>query len=107
MLYWIHNRVVRFISSSDQGEASYELTTLEQRKQGESGPERAAAAMHDVDGHDGLAILRGAHEEEEVEVYESFITVMLTNRQLPLHFVGWRLLLIRSALLRERGPAPN
>lgn len=83
MLYWIHNRVVRFMSSED-GEAAYELTTLEQWKEAESGPERAAAAMHDEDGHDGLAVSRGAHEEEEVEVYESFITVMLTNRQLPL-----------------------
>jgi type VI protein secretion system component VasA len=83
MLYWIHNRVVRLVSS-DHGEASYELTTLEQWKQAKSGPERAAAAMHDDDGHDGLAVSRGAHEEEEVEVYESCITVMLTNRHLPL-----------------------
>lgn len=82
MLYWIHNRVVRFTQS--HGEASYELTTLEQWKEAESGPDRAAAAMHDDDAFDGLAVSRGAHEEEEGEVYESFITVMLTNRQLPL-----------------------
>ena len=83
MLYWIHNRVVKYASSRD-GEACYELTTMEQWKEAESGPDRSAAAMHDEDGNDGLAVSRGAHEEEEVEVYESFITVMLTNRQLPL-----------------------
>jgi anaphase-promoting complex subunit 2 len=44
--------------------------------------DRAAAAMHDEDAHDGLAVSQGAHKEEEVQVYESFITFMLTNRQL-------------------------
>lgn len=84
MLYWIHNRVVKF-GTTPQDEACYELTTMEQWKEAESGPDRAAAAIHhDDDGSEGLAVSRGAHEEEEVQVYESFITVMLTNRQLPL-----------------------
>ena len=84
MLFWVHNRVVKFATGQD-GDAYYELPTMEAWKEAEAGPDRAAAAaMHDEDGHDGLAVSRGAHEEEEVQVYESFITVMLTNRQLPL-----------------------
>ncbi len=84
MLYWVHNRVVKFATLQD-GEACYELPTMEAWKEAEAGPDRTtASAMHDDDGHDGLAVSRGAHEEEEVQVYESFITVMLTNRQLPL-----------------------
>ena len=83
MLYWIHNRVVKFATLQD-GEPCYELTTMEQWKEAESGPDRSAASMHEEDGNDGLAVSRGAHEEEKVDVYESFITVMLTNRQLLL-----------------------
>jgi anaphase-promoting complex subunit 2 len=78
MVFWVHNRVVKFATAQD-GEACYELPTMEAWQEAD----RAAAAMHDEDGHDGLAVSQGAHEEEEVQVYESFITVtMLTNRQL-------------------------
>lgn len=89
MLFWIHNRVVKFSKTSD-GEVTFELVTMEQWKvatesDGGTDSHGASSAMHlHDDAHDGVAVSRGAHEEEEVQVYESFITVMLTNRQLPL-----------------------
>ena len=61
MLFWAHNRVVKFATGQD-GDAYYELPTMETWKEAEAGPDRAAAAaaMHDEDAHDGLAVSRGA-----------------------------------------------
>jgi anaphase-promoting complex subunit 2 len=76
MAFWISNRVVTFV-----GDKEYSLSSLEQRQ---LGGDQMMALMDDDHGA-GLAVSVSAQEEEEMEVYESYVKVMLTSlHQAPL-----------------------
>jgi anaphase-promoting complex subunit 2 len=77
MAYWISNRVVTFTSNDRSVE--YKLTSLAERQR-----EHHHGVMDDQD-ETGQAVSAAAQEEEEMEVYESYISVMLTSlQQAPL-----------------------
>jgi anaphase-promoting complex subunit 2 len=77
MAYWVNNRVIKLLPGANH---EYEVATREHLLEGEND---AAASMMDED--DGQAVSAMAQEEEEMEVYESYICGMLTNMgQLPL-----------------------
>lgn len=86
MTYWINNRVVQIVPDVAAKAAVYELTSREQwLEAADDGPGGIATSMTDEDGSGGQAVSIGAQEEEEMEVYESFVCGMLTNLgQLPL-----------------------
>ena len=79
MLYWITHRVVVMVGEHDApAGASYTLAAHAQR-QGEIDPQH-----HDDDGgggggHTTTAVSAANQQEEEHEVYESYISVMLTS----------------------------
>jgi anaphase-promoting complex subunit 2 len=53
--------------------------------QGDNNPHSGVASMMDDDGSEGQAVSVFAQEEEEIELFESFIMGMLANMgQLPL-----------------------
>ncbi|KAG7364668.1 anaphase promoting complex APC subunit 2 [Nitzschia inconspicua] len=78
MAYWINNRVIKQLHGQP---VRYEVATREHFMQHDH---ENAAAMED-DGMEGNAVSVLAQEEEEMEVFESYIVGMLTNLgQLPL-----------------------
>jgi anaphase-promoting complex subunit 2 len=77
MAYWINNRVIKQLHGQP---VRYEVATREQFMQHDH-----VAAGTDDDGMEGNAVSVLAQEEEEMEVFESYIVGMLTNLgQLPL-----------------------
>lgn len=81
MGYWVNNRVVALIPGSSP--ITYEVATTDHLLQGENDQAAAVVAMDDE--HHGQGVSVAAQEEEEMEVYESYICGMLKNLgQLPL-----------------------
>ena len=85
MSYWINHRVIKIVRGRGSS-IRYEVATREHLLQGENDPDSAAvASMMDEDGSESQAVSVLAQEEEEMDVYESYICGMLTNLgQLPL-----------------------
>ena len=82
ILYWVNNRVVKLVPGPPVG---YELATQEYLLQMEDG-ETNISSMLDDDGSGEQAVSIFAQEEEEMEIFESYIYGMLTNLgQLGLH----------------------
>ncbi len=82
MAFWVNSRVIRLVPGSA---VLYEVATREHLLQGENNPENAVASMMDDDCGEGQAVSVFAQEQEEMEVFESYIVGMLTNLgQLPL-----------------------
>ena len=73
MLYWVNSRVIKLVPGSSIG---YELSTREYLLQGE---DDQTSSILDNDGMDEQAVSVFAQEEEEMEIYESYIYGMLTN----------------------------
>lgn len=83
MTYWIHHRVIKPVHAAD-GTHAYELASQEHLMQDPRGHGGIHSLM-EGDEHDGVAVSVGAQEDEEMEVFESYIFGMLTNLgQLPL-----------------------
>jgi anaphase-promoting complex subunit 2 len=83
MAYWVNNRVIRLVPNPSS--VVYEVATREHLLQGANDPENAVASMMDDDGSEGQAVSFFAQEQEEMDVFESYIVGMLTNLgQLPL-----------------------
>ncbi|KAL3933625.1 MAG: hypothetical protein SGBAC_010313 [Bacillariaceae sp.] len=81
MAYWVNYRVIKLIPGREQ--VTYEVATTEHLLQGENDQNAAFASIDDED--QVQAVSHAAQEEEEMEVYESYICGMLTNLgQLPL-----------------------
>jgi anaphase-promoting complex subunit 2 len=82
MAYWINNRVIKQLHPQP---GRYEVATREHFMQHDHEAGGVAAAGTDDDGMEGNAVSVLAQEEEEMEVFESYIVGMLTNLgQLPL-----------------------
>jgi anaphase-promoting complex subunit 2 len=82
MIYWVNSRVIKLLQGQP---VSYEVATREHFLQAENDPDSAVASMMDDDGSDSQAVSMFAQQEEEMEVFESYIVGMLTNLgQLPL-----------------------
>jgi anaphase-promoting complex subunit 2 len=76
MSYWITQRVVTLLPTKDPSKSTYSLSSRAERLlQGD------AHGLMDDDEHGGQAVSASAQEEEEMEVYESYISVMLTSLQ--------------------------
>jgi anaphase-promoting complex subunit 2 len=81
MSYWVNKRVVKLIPGSSP--VTFEVATTEHLLQGEN--DHAAAVVAMDEDHHGQGVSVAAQEEEEMEVYESYICGMVTNLgQLPL-----------------------
>ena len=79
MAYWVNNRVVQQVSGSNPIE--YVVATREHMVQGQ----HDSIEDMDEDGTEGQSVSVVAQDEEEMEIYESYICGMLTNMgQLPL-----------------------
>ena len=85
MGYWVNNRVIRLLSDGSPN-VTYEVATPEHLLEGDNDPDKKSVLHMDEDDHHGnQAVSVAAQEEEEMEVYESYICGMLTNMgQLPL-----------------------
>ncbi len=75
MMYWVNSRVIKLVQGSTVG---YELATREYLLQGEDDENNISSIMED-DGSGEQAVSVFAQEEEEMEIYESYISGMLTN----------------------------
>jgi len=75
MTYWVNNRVIKLIPDSP---IRYEVATRDYLLQGDT-DHSAVASIIDEDGSDVQAISMLAQEEEEMEIFESYIIGMLTN----------------------------
>lgn len=75
MLYWVNSRVIKLVPGST---VAYELATREHLLQGED-DQNNVASMLDDEGAGEQAVSVFAQEEEEMEIYESYIYGMLTN----------------------------
>ena len=74
--YWVNNRVIKIFSSKP---VVYEVVGRDHFLQGNN-DNRDVAAIVDEDGGDGShAVSIFAQEEEEMEIYQSYIFGMLTN----------------------------
>jgi len=73
--YWVNNRVIKLVPDSP---AIYEVATRDHLLRGEN-DHNDVASMMDEDGSDAQAVSIFAQEEEEMEIYESYIVGMLTN----------------------------
>jgi anaphase-promoting complex subunit 2 len=81
MAYWVNNRVIKLVPGREQ--VTYEVATTEHLLQGENDHSAGVASIDDEDHGQGVSL--AAQEEEDLEVYESYICGMLTNLgQLPL-----------------------
>jgi anaphase-promoting complex subunit 2 len=75
--FWVNNRVLRQVPGNS---SAFDLTTLAHLQQGDND-----ADMMDEDVHEGHAVSVSAQEEDEMELFESYIVGMLKNmQQLPL-----------------------
>lgn len=82
MAYWVNNRVIKLLPGEPN---RYAVATHEHMLQDDNDPGSAVASMNDDDGTEGQAVSAFAQEEEEMEIYESYIIGMLINMgQLPL-----------------------
>jgi anaphase-promoting complex subunit 2 len=82
MGYWVNNRVIKLLPGHP---VRYEVATRDHLMQGDNNPHSGVASMMDDDGSEGQAVSVFAQEEEEIELFESFIMGMLANMgQLPL-----------------------
>jgi anaphase-promoting complex subunit 2 len=82
MTYWISHHVVTL--RAVRGKVEYMLASVQaDSRQGLSpgASNRLAMMMMEDDDGDGQAVSATAQEEEEMSIYESYITVMLTNMQ--------------------------
>ena len=75
MAYWVNNRVIKLVTGSP---VTYELATREYLLQGDN-DHTTVSSMLDDDGSGEQAVSVLAQEEEEMEIYESYIFGMLTN----------------------------
>ena len=75
MSYWVNNRVIKLLPGSS---IEYELATRESLLQAEDGLKNVSSMLDD-DGFGEQAVSILAQEEEEMEIYESYIYGMLTN----------------------------
>lgn len=75
MLYWVNSRVIKLVPGASVG---YELSTREYLLQ-EEDDQNNITSMLDDDGIGEKAVSVFAQEEEEMEIYESYIYGMLTN----------------------------
>jgi anaphase-promoting complex subunit 2 len=73
--YWVNNRVIKLVPGSP---VKYEVATRDHLLQGDI-DHSAVASMVDEDGSDAQAVSIFAQEEEEMEIFESYIVGMLTN----------------------------
>jgi len=73
--YWVNNRVIKLVLGSP---VIYEVATRDHLLRGED-DHNDVASMMDEDGSDAQAVSIFAQEEEEMEIYESYIVGMLTN----------------------------
>lgn len=73
--YWVNNRVIKLVLASP---VIYEVATRDHLLRGED-DHTDVASMMDEDGSDAQAVSIFAQEEEEMEIYESYIVGMLTN----------------------------
>lgn len=81
MAYWVNNRVIKVVSGSQP--STYKVATTDHLLQGENDQVAAVVAMEE--DQNGQSVSIAAQEEEEMEVFESYICGMLTNLgQLPL-----------------------
>ena len=81
MAYWVNNRVIKLVSGSQP--STYKVATTDHLLQGENDQVAAVVAMEE--DQNGQSVSIAAQEEEEMEVFESYICGMLTNLgQLPL-----------------------
>lgn len=82
MGYWVSNRVVKAVPSSQPNQVIYQVASHEHLSQGEHD---LAGSMMELDHGDSQAFSAMAQEEEEMGTYEHYIVGMLTNLgQLPL-----------------------
>jgi anaphase-promoting complex subunit 2 len=77
MFFWINNHVIRLLSGGSP--MRYGVATHEHMLHGGNKFGDKTAGMMGDDGIDNLVISAAAQEEEEMEVYESYIVGMLTN----------------------------
>lgn len=90
MAYWITKRVVTFTSTTlDATKVEYTLASRAERLQHQNEDQHHDhhGLLVDDDGHNntGQAASASAQEEEDMEAYESYISVMLTSlQQAPL-----------------------
>jgi anaphase-promoting complex subunit 2 len=85
MTYWVNNRVVRIVGQGSGGGPVYELATPSHLQEGGAYRDHHADAMMMDEDMGDQAVSVSAQEEEEIQVYESYIMGMLTNlQQLPL-----------------------
>mmetsp|Transcript_24059 Transcript_24059/g.66682 ORF Transcript_24059/g.66682 Transcript_24059/m.66682 type:complete len:771 (+) Transcript_24059:105-2417(+) len=75
MQYWVNNRVIRLLAGAP---VRYELATREYILQGDNETTNVSSMLDD-DGSGEQAVSVFAQEEEEMEIYESYIYGMLTN----------------------------
>ena len=75
MQYWVNNRVIKLLNGAP---VQYELATREYMLQGDK-EQSTVSSMLDDDGSGEQAVSVFAQEEEEMEIYESYIYGMLTN----------------------------
>lgn len=75
MLFWVNSRVIKLVPGPSVG---YELATREYLLQ-EEDDQTNLSSMLDDDGSGDQAVSAFAQEEEEMEIYESYIYGMLTN----------------------------
>jgi len=79
MTYWVNQHVVRQHRGDFGASTRYVLATLDHWN------ERNVLNISSDEGPEGQVVSLGAQEEEEMEIYESYIVGMLTNLgQLPL-----------------------
>jgi anaphase-promoting complex subunit 2 len=80
--YWVNNRVIKQLQSQP---VTYEIAAREHFMQQDNDSTLAPASTMEDDGTEGRAVSMLAQEEEEMEIFESYIVGMLTNLgQLPL-----------------------
>ena len=94
MSYWVTNRVVRLVTNPIAAVASlggslatpvYQIATHAHLQERDKAMVDNVSMMDDEDGNVGQSVSVTAQEQEEMEVYESYIVGMLTNlQQLPL-----------------------
>ncbi|KAL3924108.1 MAG: hypothetical protein SGILL_001251 [Bacillariaceae sp.] len=83
MAFWVNHRVIKQVQGHQP--VTYELAAREHFMQHDDDPNLAAASTMEDDGTEGHAVSILAQEEEEMELFESYIVGMLTNLgQLPL-----------------------
>ena len=83
MTFWISNRVVRMVTTHPHQVVVYELASSSHATDTITGTVEESTSM--LEDEESRAVSTTAHEEEEMEIFASYIVGMLTNLgQLPL-----------------------